>query len=262
VTDGKKTPPPSEGDGGKHGALATQPCVIPPKCSYLDTPYMVESSRANFDRIRKRFDLTEPKPIKHKFRDDVTAEDAFEYRVLIDDRRKTLIMPKNCPKGKSLPTAKQLAAALATVPRPQLDKIPRVVASPYPNPDDSKWAESFNKPNATSAGKGGTSGVTFFAGDTPWSQEFTDSTMIHEGGHSYSKNLWRDYPDKDGAWTIAIYRDGRVPSKYAEESFEEDFSESLVMYCLSKGSECEEVAKKLYPNRYGILDDLFGAQTQ
>ncbi len=232
---------------------------IPKECPYLDKPYTVESSKANFDRIRKPATLSKPKDIKYKFPGDAAEQDAMEYEVDVNGRKKKLIMPKKPPANKSLPTPEQLAAAMGTVPGPQLDKIPQVVASPNPNPSDQYWATQYNIPNFSSAATGGTSGVTFYPQDS-WSQEFTDSTMIHEGGHSYSKNLWSDN-DKKTAWETAMRGDGKSPSKYADSSTDEDFSESLVMYALSKGTTCEATAKQLYPNRYKAMDELFSAKT-
>lgn len=241
---------------------ATESCPnapkIPKECPYLDKPYTVESSKANFDRIRKPATLGPPKAIKYKFPGDAAEQDALEYEVDVNGRKKKLIMPKNPPAGKSLPTAEQLAAAMGTVPGSQLDKIPQVVASPNPNPDDAYWATEYKIPDFSSAATGGTSGVTFYPQDK-WSQEFTDSTMIHEGGHSYSNDLWSD-EDQKKAWEKAMSSDGRSPSKYADSSTDEDFSESLVMYSLSKGTACEATAKQLYPNRYKSLDELFGAK--
>ena len=242
---------------------ATQTCPnapkIPAECPYLDKPFTVESTKANFDRIRKPATLGPPKDIKFKFPGDAAEQDALEYEVDVNGRKKKLIMPKNPPAGKSLPTAEQLATAMGTVPGPQLDKIPQVVASPNANPSDAYWATQYNIPNFSSAATGGTSGVTFYPQNN-WSQEFTDSTMIHEGGHSYSKDLWSDDAKKK-AWEKAMKSDGRSPSKYADSSTDEDFSESLVMYSLSKGTTCEATAKELYPNRYKSLEELFGAKT-
>jgi type VI secretion system secreted protein VgrG len=143
-----------------------------------------------------------------------------------------------------------------------LDKIKQIEASPNPNPSDPYWAEQYNIENFSSAATGGTSGVTFYPQEN-WSQEFTDSTMIHESGHSYSKDLWTDQT-KQKAWQKAMTEDGQSPSTYADSSIDEDFSESLVMYSLSKGTACEATAKQLYPNRYEQLDKLLkvGSKTK
>jgi type VI secretion system secreted protein VgrG len=245
-------------------ARPVQPCSakieIPKECPYLDKPDTVESTKASFDRIRKPATLGKPNDIKYKFRGDTTEQDALEYEVDVDGHKKKLIMPKNPPRDKSLPTAEQLASAMGTVPGPQLDKISQVVASPNANPDDPYWAKEYKRPDFSSAATGGTSGVTFYPQDD-WSDEFTDSTMIHEGGHSYSGDLWFD-ADKKKAWEKSMKDDGRSPSTYADSSTDEDFSESLVMYSLSKGTTCEATAKKLYPSRYKALDTLFGVKTK
>lgn len=71
----------------------------------------------------------------------------------------------------------------------------------------------------------------------------------------YSKSIWPN----DAAWQPwqnAMKADGRSPSTYADSSKDEDFSESLVMYQLSKGTPCEAPAKVLYPHRYAMLDNL------
>jgi uncharacterized Zn-binding protein involved in type VI secretion len=242
-------------------APAAAGAAIPKECSYLDKPYTVESSKANFDRIRKDSKLGKPKDIKHKFPGDKAEQDALEYEVDVDGHKKKLIMPKNPPKGKNIPTAEQLVASMGTVPPSQLDQIPEVVASPNPNPDDAYWAKQYKIPNFSSAATGGSSALTFYPTTNAWTQEFTDSTMIHEGGHTYSGKLWSDDAKKK-AWEKAISDDKRAPSKYAGSSSSEDFSESLVMYSLSKGTPCEATAKKLYPSRYKALDDLFGAKSK
>ena len=110
-------------------------------------------------------------------------------------------------------------------------------------------------PGFSSAATGGTSGVTFYPKPTPYDQEFVDSTCIHEGGHAYSQALWKD-PKVKKEWEAAIKKDKNAPSKYAESSTGEDFSESLVMYSLSKGTKCEAAARVLYPARYKKLDTM------
>ena len=54
----------------------------------------------------------------------------------------------------------------------------------------------------------------------------------------------------------AMKKDGQSPSTYSDNAATEDFSESLVMYSLSKGTPCEAMARTLFPNRYAALDKL------
>jgi len=263
MTGGKTTTPTASNGGSAPAGSAKAPCPlaepkIPPECAYLKKGSTVESSKANFDRIRKPAKLSKPKPIKYKFPGDAAEQDALEYEVEVNGRKKQMIVPKNPPAGKSLPAPQQLANSLGAVPPGQLDSIPKIVASPNPNPSDAYWAKEYNTPGFTSAATGGASGVTFYPSNN-WSQEFTDSTMIHEGGHTYSQSLWKD-PKTKAAWQKAIDADKRAPSSYAENAIGEDFSESLVMYSLSKGTKCEAVAKQLFPNRYKALDGLVGGK--
>ena len=86
-------------------------------------------------------------------------------------------------------------------------------------------------------------------------QSRIDSNLIHEGGHTYQSEIWKDANTKK-AWADAIKKDPVSPSTYADSSIDEDMSESLVMYTLSKGTKCEETAKKMFPNRYAELDKL------
>jgi type VI secretion system secreted protein VgrG len=87
------------------------------------------------------------------------------------------------------------------------------------------------------------------------SQAYIDSTMIHETGHLLSQSLWKDSNDEH-AWKNAISTDGRTPSIYARDSPKEDFSESLVMYVLTKGTPNESATKILFPKRYELLDKI------
>jgi hypothetical protein len=86
-------------------------------------------------------------------------------------------------------------------------------------------------------------------------QSRIDSNLIHEGGHTYQSEIWKDAATKK-AWEDAIKNDGVSPSTYSDNSPGEDMSESLVMYSLSKGTPCEEPARILFPNRYAELDKL------
>ena len=246
-TSGSTTKPPA----------AKQKCpLIPEGCEYLNKPYTVEAPKKNFDNIRSKAAADKGKPGKHKFPGDAKESDAIIHEVDVKGRKVKVIMPKNPPKGKHLPSVEQIADALGTVPGEQLDSFDQVVVSPNQNPDDAYWAKEYNKPGFSSAATGGSGGVTFYPKGTPWSQEFVDSTMIHEGGHTYSQKLWKDAKKKK-QWEDAIKSDPKSPSKYADSSVGEDFSESLVMYSLSKGTKCEAAAKALYPKRYEILDGMF-----
>lgn len=261
----------SGGGGGGGGAVAAgvagaaggaapkgaEAGAVPKGCEYLNKPYTVEAPVKEFDRIRSGAKLGPPTEGKHTFPGDTAPSDAIIQDVEVKGRTVKLVLPKSgAPAGKHLPTADQIAKALGAVPGDQLDSIKEVVVSPNQNPSDAYWAKEYKIPDFSSAATGGPGGVTFYPKKSPWDQAFVDSTSIHEGGHAYSLALWKD-PEKKKAWEAAIKKDGRSPSTYADSSTGEDFSESLVMYSLSKGTECEAAAKARYPARYEALDALF-----
>lgn len=241
----------------------TTDCLTIPKgCEYLKKPYTIEAPVENFDKIRGESKLGPATEGKHKFPGDKAESDAIIQEVEVKGHKVKVISPKSgAPEGKNLPTPEQVAASLGTVPAEQLDSIKQVVISPNRNPDDAYWEKQYNIKDFTSAATGGNGGVTYYPTKNAWSQPFTDSTTIHEGGHTYSNDLWKDAAQKK-AWEEAIKKDKQAPSKYAESSSSEDFSESLVMYSLSKNTPCEEAARTLYPARYEALDKLFKADSK
>jgi type VI secretion system secreted protein VgrG len=257
----KSTPgSPSTGPGASCPIdQTTQACAAIPKgCEYLNKPYTVEAPVADFDRTRGESKLGPPKATKHTFPGDSAPSDAIEQVVDVKGKQIKVITPQAAaPAGKHLPSAEQIAKSLAAVPADQLNSIQQVVVSPKANPSDAYWAVEYKQPNFSSAATGGNKGVTFYPKSTPWDQAFVDSTTIHEGGHTYSQDLWKD-ADKKKAWEEVIKKDApNSPSKYADSAPTEDFSESLVMYSLSKGTPCEATARKLYPNRYAALEEMF-----
>jgi uncharacterized Zn-binding protein involved in type VI secretion len=243
---------------GDFGLGAGPGGTVPAQCAYLDKPYVVTAPRPDFDRIRGTYTLSPGKPDKHLFPGDwLFRSGAVVHEVEVQGRKIEIIMPKSgAPAGKYLPTADQVAQSLAAVPGPQLGSIKQIVVSPNRNPADAHFEEEYGIKDFTSAASGGPGGVTFYPHPTSIGQADVDRELIHEGGHTYSVHLWDDSVKKD-AWEDAIKKDARSPSTYADSAPTEDFSESLVMYSLSKGTPCEDYAKKLFPARYDELDKLF-----
>ena len=231
---------------------------VPPQCAYLDKPYLVSAPQPDFDRIRGMYSLSDGTPGTYRFPGDgFWPSDTVNYEVEVKGRKITVIMPKSgAPAGQYLPSPDQIAMSLATVPPAQLDSIKQVAISPNRNPDDAHWEKEYGIKNFTSAARGGPGGVDFFPQANPIGQSDVDSDLIHEGGHAYSGDLWKD-PAKEQAWKDAMKKDVRSPSQYADSAPTEDFSESLVMFCLSKGTPCEDYAKKLFPARYDQFEKLF-----
>jgi uncharacterized Zn-binding protein involved in type VI secretion len=243
---------------GDFGLGAGPGGTVPPQCAYLGKPFLVTAPRPDFDRVRGSYTLSPGKPGLHRFPGDrIFPSASVVHEVDVKGHKVEIIMPASgAPAGKHLPTADQVAQSLAAVPAAQLDSIKEIVVSPNRNPDDAHWEKEYGIKGFTSGATGGEGGVTFYPHGSAMGQADVDHELIHEGGHTYSGDLWNDSARKD-AWKEAIKKDARSPSSYADSAPTEDFSESLVMYTLSKGTPCEEYAKKLYPARYAELDKLF-----
>jgi len=166
-------------------------------------------------------------------------------------------MPVAAPAeaGTFLPSVDEVAKGLGAVPTEQLGTIKTVEVSPNRNPSDAYWEKTYGTPGFRSAAVGGNGGVTMFPTPFALGQARIDSNLIHEGGHTFQSEIWKVAATKK-TWADAIKNDLVSPSRYADNSIDEDMSESLVMYSLSKGTPCEAVAKKMFPNRYAELDRL------
>jgi uncharacterized Zn-binding protein involved in type VI secretion len=247
---------------GDFGLGAGPGGTVPPQCAYLDKPFLVMAPQPDFDRIRGMYSLSPGEPGKHRFPGDwIFRSEAIVHQVEVKGRTIEIILPKAGPPAERyLPLAEQIAMSLAAVPPAQLDSIKEIVVSPVRNPSDAHWEKEYGIKDFTSAATGGKGGVTFYPHSAPLDQSDVDRELIHEGGHTYSGDLWDDSARKK-AWKDAIKKDVRSPSSYADSAPTEDFSESLVMYSLSKGTPCETYAKKLFPARYEEFDQLFPTLT-
>ncbi len=246
-------------------AVTACPAASPPKeadipaaCAYLKKGHLVSGTEDQFSRNRKKAEVKKPgKAVTHTFPGDKAPQDATEYVATIDGKFIKIVMPVAAPTepGTVLPSVDAVARGLGAVPGAQLATIKTVEVSPNRNPSDAYWATTYATPGFRSAAVGGNGGVTMFPTTTALDQARIDSNLIHEGGHTYQSEIWKVAATKK-TWTDAIKCDPLSPSRYADSSIDEDMSESLVMYSLSKGTVCEAVAKKMFPNRYAELDRL------
>jgi hypothetical protein len=166
------------------------------------------------------------------------------------------------PSQGHLHTADQACHALATLPDESLSVVKTITLNPQQNPDDAYWATKYNNPNFRSymtAGAGGD--ITIYPSSGTPSQAQMDTSTIHETGHTWSKKEWGDdYASKAWApWIAAIAADKTYPSSYAKNSPGEDVSETLMMYVTSQGTPLYEEYKRIYPNRFRILESEFGS---
>jgi len=229
--------------------------VIPEACSYLDNPFTVQPPRKNWDDIRGRAKLGPYKKVQYQFPGSKAPITARSYTADVNGQKIEIIAAETkAYGGKLMPTADEVAKGLAVLPNEQAKTIHQVFISPNKNPADAYWAKEYKTPGFSSLASAGGGDVTFYP-DSHYEQEYVDSTVVHEGGHDFSEQLWKD-PAKKQAWEDAIKKDKRLPSNYAKSAATEDFSESLVMYSASKKTPCEKTARALYPNRYAELDKI------
>lgn len=144
-------------------------------------------------------------------------------------------------------------------PPPHLATINRISANALPNVKDPEWQEEYHDPNFYSGATASIEqGVAFY----PWKnwadipQRYIDSTMIHETGHQFRKQLWTSSPQLEKEYREVIAKDGHAPSEYARKNANEDFSETANMYWSSKGTPCEEAGRERYPERYKYFDKI------
>jgi hypothetical protein len=165
------------------------------------------------------------------------------------------------PQGSPLiqATIEDIAKALATVPAESLAFVKDVAVEPQQNPYDAYWATTYNTPGFRSYMVSGASGqISVFPQEWSIPQEEVDSSLIHETGHVFSLGTWGETHDSDGwkRWSAAADNDGSHVSNYARDSIDEDFAESVTLYAEVKGTPEEANARKLYSNRFDIIDGL------
>ena len=249
----------------------TPPAADP--CAFVNgTDWLVSPPKSAFDRARRAVTTSVPKKINYTFPGSTKEEPALEYTAVVDGQSKRIVYPAGAPTTAD-PRAPvtAYAAALGTLTPAQYSSFKQLVVSPNDNPDDAYWAKEYKIPKARSAARGGTESVDFFpaAGTTNIEQY-----LVHESAHALSaqmraggiggfiRGLFEPAKQKAGtaeAWAAAVKADGRDPSGYAKGRPDEDFAESTVLYSASKGTPCEEPARRAYPNRYRLLDTINGA---
>jgi len=184
---------------------------------------------------------------------------ALKYQVEIGGKTIDVYYPKNVdPTIGKTHTIDQVAKGLAALPESSRNLITKVQVNPGKNPDDAYWATKYKDfaGSYMTAGKEGT--VNVYPTKTLQSQSYLDGTMIHETGHILSQQKWgTDYSGADWQkWTAAGTADGNQVSTYGNNSPGEDFSEALQQYMTYKGTKYEADARKLWPNRFAIIDNM------
>ncbi|WP_082508434.1 PAAR domain-containing protein [Burkholderia sp. Leaf177] len=229
-----------------------------PDCSYLDGSRTRIDAPAEFYRHVNTVDLGFATQTTFEFPGGGEGA-ASRYVATVNGRPVNIYMPAQTPlPGYGVPSQKEIAKALETIPPQQYKDLERVSINPVANAQDAIWQKKFNDPTFSSAATASIDqGIAFY----PWKdvstfpQEYVDSTMLHETGHLWSQALWSDPTQKQG-WQDAITSDGQPPSRYAQNNMTEDFAESANMYWSSKGTSCEAEGRKRYPARYRYFDKI------
>jgi hypothetical protein len=240
----------------------TLPLKLPKGCEYLRNQFTVQGSKKDWARMRNSWSASGGEPIQHQFPGDPAPRPALRFSANVGGRSIPVIVPRTgtTDAGRQLPTPNQIAQAIAILPAPQLSQVQSIQVSPRPSPHDAYWQAQYNDPTHVSAASAGNP-ITFYPAASN-SQEWLDSTMIHEAGHNVHAGLWTN-PAVEQRWRNALTADNNPPSQYAQSSFAangsmaEDFAESLLVWSLAKNGPCEAYARRLYPNRMKELDRLY-----
>jgi type VI secretion system secreted protein VgrG len=244
---GLPAPQPAPIDPLEPGTFGTTaaPREAPKECEFLNgKSHLIAAPRAKWSNLRSRWSV-DKKPVKgkHVFRDG-KERDAETYTANVRGKKIDIVTPKNGKEAKQAqPTVNEIAESLTVLSPKQLAVVNKVVLNP---------TQHSNPGVAADAGCAGV--MTVYPND--YYKEHVESLMVHEAGHSYACTVWGKDKFSGPDWEKVMQEDGNFPAGYAKEGPGEDFSESLVMYSLAKGSPCESFAKARYPNRWAYIDKL------
>ena len=238
-------------------------------------PFVVSGSiqPGEFDSRRRPYTVTGPEEVKnHNFQSG--NADAQKYEVEIDGKKIPVYTGKDQDPKETYHSIDEVAKGLAALPSASLEKVVSVRVDPKQNPDDAYWAKQYKMPNFRSYMTAGADGnISIYPGRA--SQEVLDGSLIHETGHTLSKQLFGENTDnKTGDffkhlfgkttwsdWKSAMNSDGISPSVYAKQSAatgapDEDFSETLELYMKVKGTPQESEIRAIMPERFALLDKI------
>lgn len=231
-------------------AAGTSPpkAVARGECSYLNPVPLgtVTVPKAVCDRLRGESgaaQISAAKPKASQTWVDGSRSAAVEVQITIDGQQILVTLPTDADmKGKNLPTVQQLAEALRAVPKDQRAFSKKVFLSPVPSQQSTA--------QRTVGGDAGSGEITLYPVPDRQEQNDFDNRVMHESGHNYQEQLWSGGAQAVAAWQAAARSDDRRPSPYAAQNAGEDFCEFNILYNAAHGTKCEEVAKKIYPNRW------------
>ncbi len=207
--------------------------------------------------------ITGPQPLESaNIRGERMPADLYEVEVR-GHRIPVTVGHGELEPGMQQPSIEEVAQALARLPDEALREIEAVQISPHRNPEDGHWAKKYEDPDFRSAMTTGSAGVTTVY---PHPHELDDAGMaaslLHETTHAWTNREWGERgTERDWQrWASAAAADGHVMSDYATESVKEDVSETAALYLATRGTREFDEARALYPHRFAILDERFGAE--
>jgi hypothetical protein len=284
----KPTPPrpPSQGDApnGAHSGSAppettttlSPPEVTPNECKYLEAwdndgvlDKKYDDAELILDRLRSPdVFVSRVMEVSHALRRGKAEEPAHQHDLTILGRNIFLFMPPNGPpKGMWLPDADMTAKALACLPDSALDGIANVILTPYANLGfDASVGHEVEHPNDVAWTVASERTIWYHARDTAKTQGDLDWVFMHEGGHvsSYAFRTGDLYFSASTDWRNAMGADQALGtsgvSQYGDNSPEEDYAESVLMYAMTVGTSCEKTARRRFPNRYDVLAKQYAGQ--
>jgi hypothetical protein len=187
--------------------------------------------------------------------------DADRYVVTLDGQDIPVFTPHDGTYQPPNQTSiEDTTRALAMLPVASRALVKEVSLDPVRNPQDEFWARTYNQPNFSSYMTCGAQGhVDVYPTSGPSDFKYMADTMVHETGHAWSNAKWGDDGQADAwkGWREAIAKDGIPPSEYAMNAPEEDVAESTALYLAMKGTPLFDNYRKLYPNRFALLDEQF-----
>ncbi|QWP78332.1 hypothetical protein J5226_08055 [Lysobacter sp. K5869] len=230
------------------------------------------------DSRRKPYDISGPETTDYEFASGTepnknVKEPALKYTVHVDGREIDVIVPASEARddGKSYPTVDQIAKGLAAQPSPSLAATEKVVVNPYTPKETDKNGQVVDS-GADMYATGGSFYVNPHGVDRPRVQKDFDFTFMHETAH-----LVRQPSGPFGIpmeWNLAVQKDQLFSTHYADDRYVadggsaidkdlgidpgEDFAEAYMTYHLVKGTPDEAQMRALMPERFAILDRMFG----
>jgi hypothetical protein len=188
------------------------------------------------------------------------SAEATEVIVTVGEQAIKVYLPKSSPQSKyRYHTVAEIADALASLPAVCRRPITAIHLEASDNPDDGYWQKQYRDSSFSSYMNAGPDGIIEVY---PLTYRIAHaqivSSMLHETGHILSEQRW----SSDGQsrwwkdWRKAMQNDIIFPSRYAMQSPDDDFAETLSLYYAIQGRSQEKELRGLMPERFRILDKI------